>query len=152
MQPNFPTPLFGLCIYLRERERERERERFAFIWLICFTAYQILICYSRLKFESFVNVWLYSGLNFRYIAFFEFLFFHISVIICLHTVIWYQAFLSNTNNLQTSVWYIDWTQTDISTLVQSGPGSNVNVRDTLHFSDLQNRSLSIRCSLVSFLW
>ena len=51
------------------------------------------------------------------------------IIICLHTVIWFQVFPSNTNNFQT----------DLFDPEQSGPGSNVN-----------ERVLSTRCSLMSY--
>ena len=32
-------------------------------------------------------------------------YFYLITIICLHTVIWFQVFLSNSNNLQTVVWF-----------------------------------------------
>ena len=47
-----------------------------------------------------------------------------TVIICLHTVIWFQVFLSNPNNFQT--YFIDGDLTDTTTLSQSRPGSNGN--------------------------
>ena len=49
----------------------------------------------------------------------------IIIVICLHTVIWFQVFLSNTNNfLNRSIWPTDGTLTDTSTPSQNGPGSN----------------------------
>ena len=44
----------------------------------------------------------------------------------MHTVIWYQVFLYNTNNfLNSSIWPIDGTQTGTTTPGQSEPGSNI---------------------------
>ena len=44
----------------------------------------------------------------------------------LHKVIWYQVFLSNTNNLQTSIWPQYEYLTGTTTPGQNGPGSNDN--------------------------
>ena len=45
----------------------------------------------------------------------------------------------------------DGTRTGTSTLGQSGPGSNNNGHYfQVHSTDLQNRSLTIRCGLVSY--
>ena len=54
-------------------------------------------------------------------------------------------------NSNRSIWLILGTLTGITTLGQSGPGSNGNEVVTLHFSELQNWSLTTRYSLVSYL-
>ena len=53
-------------------------------------AYQFLMDYLMPKFYSFVNVY-HTNI------------FNLSIIICLHTVVWFQVFLSNTNNFQTDL-------------------------------------------------
>ena len=71
------------------------------------------------------------------------------IIICLHTAIWFHVFLSNTNNFQNRcICLIDCIQTSTISLSQSEPRSNGN--EGL-FHTPQNKSLTIRCSLVSYL-
>ena len=41
-------------------------------------------------------------------------------------------------------------QTDNTILDKSGPGSNGNERVSPHFQELQNRSLTTKCILVSY--
>ena len=67
------------------------------------------------------------------------------------TVIWFQVFLSNTNDFQA---YLFNPQREpkhiIPHKVQSGPGSNGNKRAATQTPDLQNWSLIIRHSFVSY--
>ena len=65
-----------------------------------------------------------------------------------HTVMWYEIFLSYTNNLQTSVSRIDGTTTP----VQSGPGGNVYARLLHTPSGLQNWSRISLTSCAGFLF
>ena len=51
---------------------------------------------------------------------------YLIIIICLHTVIWFQIFLFKINNLLTVIKSIDETLTGITTLSQGGSGSNGN--------------------------
>ena len=72
------------------------------------------------------------------------------IIICLHTVIWFQVFLSNTNNFQTkSIWPIYGILTGTITMCESGLGSNGNEGITPHSPELQNWSLTTKFNLVS---
>ena len=68
----------------------------------------------------------------------------------LHTVIQFQLFLSNTNQIQTFIWQTDRTIAVITTLGLSGPGSNGNKGVTPHSPDLQNWNLTIGYNLVSY--
>ena len=54
----------SVCVCVRERERERDRERE--VWFIFLSAYQFLMDYLMLKFDSFTNAWLSSSLYFQY--------------------------------------------------------------------------------------
>ena len=68
------------------------------LWHILLTAYQLLMEYFILleALDRYHNYIFNTPLHFN-------CFFYLSVIICLHTVIWYKVFLSNTNNLHQTV-------------------------------------------------
>ena len=67
-------------------------------------AYQLLRGNLIPRFDSFLNVWLWSELYFQCsIAFFK-LYFSFAYKF-LFGLLWYQVFLSNTNNLHTVVWF-----------------------------------------------
>ena len=68
------------------------------------------------------------------------------VIICLHTVIWFQVFLSNTNNLPTSIWSIDRTLTGTTT---SGPRSNGSEGVFHTPKSFTTEALTTSCTLLS---
>ena len=56
-------------------------------------------------------------------------------------------FSSNTNNFQTSIWPINETLTGTFTLSQSESGSNIKERGAPYSLELQDWSITIRCSL-----
>ena len=81
-------------------------------------AYQFLVAYLMLKFNSFVNAY-NRNYTFNILLYFIFMsliiFFRTVVyqvflfnINNLRTAIWFQIFLSNTNNLHTAVWLQDF--------------------------------------------
>ena len=86
------------------------------IWLISTCLIIIRTIYIfKVPLKSFSNRIFYSSI----ISFY-------SVIYQVFLIIWFQAFLSNTNNFQTSVEHIDGTLTSTTTLGLSGPESNGN--------------------------
>ena len=66
----------------------------------------------------------------------------------LHTVTWFQVFLSNTNSLQTSIWPIDRTLSGTATSGHSGPGSNGN-EEVLHITQ-NSRTKASQSDAVSY--
>ena len=51
-------------------------------------------------------------------AFFKIALFYLSIIICLHTVICYQVFYSNTNNLHTVVWFQTYLSNNLYAIIK----------------------------------
>ena len=87
------------------------------VWFICLMAYQLLIDNLIAKFDSFVNILIVIITIF---PIFNCIFKNYSSIyqesfVC--TLLWYQLFLSNTNDLQTFEWFQAFLS-NIDTLIQ----------------------------------
>ena len=64
--------------------------------------------------------------------------------------IWKKIKLRYIKKFSGSIWPIDGTLTGTAILIQSGPDSDGN-KEVLHNTQILNRSLTIRCSFMSYL-